>query len=134
MKRLVTVLAVLVLAVGCASMSDHDHLNAAALKSIGIERVAWLNNNVEGIPPGVNAVELKDMKAYIDSVNSAKGFANITYKYSGKFSTPQGEREGTLTVQRRVYFTKSDSGVWTPSGKAEELARNASWGQTRQAS
>ena len=133
MKRLVTVLAVL-LAAGCASMGDNDHLNTAALKAIGSERVAWLNNSVEGIPAGINAVELKDMRGYVDKVDSAKGFANITYKYTGKFSTPQGERDGTLTVQRRVYFTKSDSGVWTPSGKAEEIARNASWGQARQAS
>jgi hypothetical protein len=133
MKRLVTVLAVL-LAAGCASLKTNDELNLAALRSIGAERVAWLSNNTEGIPAGVNAVELKDMRAYVDSVDSAKGFANITYKYTGKFTTPQGERDGTLTVQRRVYFTKSDSGVWTPSGKAEEIARNASWGQTRQTS
>ena len=130
MKRLVTVVAVL-LAVGCASVGDSDHLNVAALKAIGTERVAWLSNTAEGIPPGINAVELRDMRGYVDSVNSAKGFANITYRYTGKFSTPQGDREGTLTVQRRVYFTRSDSGVWTPSGKAEELARNASWGQTK---
>jgi len=129
MKRLVTVLAV-VLAAGCASLADNDHLNNAALKAIGMERVAWLNNNTEGIPAGINAVELKEMRGYVDSVDSAKGVANITYKYTGKFSTPQGDRDGTLTVQRRVYFTKSDSGVWTPSGKAEEIARNASWGQT----
>jgi hypothetical protein len=133
MKRLVTVLAV-VLAVGCASVGNNDHLNAAALKAIGIERVAWLSNNTEGIPAGINAVELKDMRGYVDSVDSEKGYANITYKYTGKFSTPQGDRDGTLTVQRRIYFTKNDSGVWTPSGKAEELARNTSWGQTRQAS
>jgi len=133
MKRLVTVFAVL-LVVGCASMQSNDQLNAAALRSIGAERIAWLSNNNAGIPPGVNAVELKDMRAYVDGVNSAKGFANITYKYTGRFTTPQGERDGTLTVQRRVYFTKGDSGVWTPSGKAEELARNASWGQTKQTS
>ena len=130
MKRLVTVLAVL-LVVGCASLKNNDELNSAALRAIGNERVAWLSNNVEGIPQGVNAVELKDMRGYVDNVDSAKGFATITYKYTGKFSTPQGDRDGTLTVQRRVYFTRSDSGVWTPSGKAEELARNASWGQTK---
>ena len=133
MKRLVTVLAV-VLAAGCASLKTNDELNLAALRTIGAERVAWLSNNIEGIPPGINAVELKDMKGYVDNVDSAKGFANITTKYTGKFSTPQGERDGTLTVQRRVYYTKSDNGAWTPSGKAEELARNTSWGLTRQAS
>ena len=130
MKRLVTVLAVL-LAAGCASLKNNDELNLAALRAIGNEHVAWLSNNVEGIPPGINAVEMKDMRGYVDSVDSAKGYANITCKYTGKFSTPQGDRDGTLTVQRRVYFTRSDNGIWTPSGKAEELARNASWGQTR---
>ena len=133
MKRLVTVLAV-VLVVGCASLKTNDELNAAALRSIGAERVAWLSNNTDGIPPGINVVELKDMKAYVDSVDSAKGIANITYKYTGRFSTSEGERDGTLTVQRRVHFAKSDSGVWTATGKAEELARNTSWGQTKQAS
>ena len=131
MKRVMMVLAV-VLAVGCASMERGDKLQRAALQAIGAERVAWLSNS--GTVPNIGVVALKDMRAYIDSVDPATGTATITYRYNGKFSTPQGERDGTLTVQRRLHFTQSDSGVWSQSAPAEEIARNSSWSASRQAS
>jgi len=131
MKRVVTVLA-LVLAVGCASVQSGDQLKIAALRSIGAERVAWLTNNTA--PSGVDVVALKEMRAHIDNVDSSKGTATITYRYTGTFSTPQGQRDGTLTVQRRLHFTRSDNGEWAPTTQAEEIARNSSWSSGRQAS
>jgi len=132
MKRAVTILAV-VLAVGCATMDSGDKLKIAALQAIGAERVAWISNNTAA-QPSIGVVDLKDMRAYINSVDSANGTATVTYWYNGKFSTPQGERDGTLTVQRRLHFTRSDSGAWQQSAPAEEIARNSSWSAGRQAS
>ena len=133
MKRVVTILA-LVLAAGCASVQSGDQLKVAALRSIGAERVAWITNNTAAIPSGVDAVNLKEMRAYINNVDSSKGTATITYWYTGTFSTPQGQRDGTLTVQRRLHFTRSDNGEWTPTAQAEEIARNSTWSSGRQAS
>lgn len=136
MKRAVTVLA-LALAVGCASVQNFergDKLKVAALQAIGAERVAWLTNNKA--PSGVDAVDLKEMRAYIGkvTVDGSNGTATITYWYTGTFSTPQGQKDGTLTVQRRLHFTQSDNGTWTQSAPAEEIARNSSWSAGRQAS
>jgi len=133
MKRVVTVLA-LVLAAGCASLQSGDQLKVAALRAIGAERVAWLTNNTTEIPSGIDVVSLKQMRAYVDRVDSSNGTATITYWYTGTFSTPQGQRDGTLTVQRRLHFTRADSGTWSPSAPAEEIARNSSWSSGRQAS
>lgn len=130
MKRVVTVLAV-VLAVGCASVQNGDKLKVAALQAIGAERVAWITNNTAKIPSGVDVVNLKEMRAYIDNVDAANGTALITYRYIGTFSTPDGQKDGTLTVQRRLHFTRSDNGTWTPSAPAEEIARNSSWSSAR---
>ena len=132
MKRALTILAV-VLAVGCATMDSGDKLKVAALQAIGAERVAWISNNTAALP-NIGVVDLKEMRAYIDKVDSANGTATITYRYNGKFSTPQGERDGTLTVQRRLHFTRGDSGLWKQSAPAEEIARNSSWSAGRQAS
>ena len=131
MKTVATICA-LVFAFGCATVQNGDKLSNAALKAIGAERVAWLTNR--SVPTGIDAVNLKDVRAYIDGVNVNKGTATITYEYTGTFSTPQGQRDGTLTVQRIVHFTQSDNGVWTPNGQMEELARNSSWGSERSAS
>jgi len=132
MKRVMMLLAV-VLAVGCASIERGDKLQWAALQAIGAERVAWISNNTAAIP-NIGAVELKGMSAYIDKIDPSTGTVTISYRYDGKFSTPQGERDGTLTVQRRLHFARSDSGVWSQSAPAEEIARNSSWSSGRQAS
>ena len=139
MKRVVTVLA-LVLAVGCSTVQNIEHgdkLKSAALQAIGAERVAWLTKNTAALPSGLDSiVDLKSMRAHIDNVSAdgSNGTATITYSYTGTFSTPQGQRDGTLTVQRRLHFTRSDSGTWSQSAPAEEIARNSSWSSGRQAS
>jgi hypothetical protein len=131
MKRLVTICAV-VLAVGCATVQNGDRLHNAALQAIGAERVAWITDHKA--PVGTDAVNLKDVRAYVNRVDANKGTATITYEYTGTFSTPQGQKDGTLTVQRVMHFTKSDNGTWTPNGQMEEIARNASWSSERSAS
>ena len=131
MKRVVTILA-LVLAAGCASVQSGDQLRLAALRSIGAERVAWLTNNTP--PSGVDVVALKEMRSHINNIDSSKGTATITYWYTGTFSTPEGQRDGTLTVQRRLHFSRDDRGTWTQSAPAEEIARNSQWSSGRAAS
>ena len=131
MKRLVTICAV-VLAVGCATVQNGDRLRTAALQAIGAERVAWFTDHKA--PVGTDAVDLKNVRAYINDINANKGTATITYEYTGTFSTPQGQKDGTLTVRRVMHFTKSDSGAWTPNGQVEELARNSSWSSERSTS
>lgn len=131
MKRLIPI-AALVFAAACATVGSGDKLHNAALQAIGAERVAWLTNKT--VPVGTDAIDIRNVRAYVNSVNVEKGTAKITYEYTGTFSTPQGQKEGTLTVQRIMHFTKSDSGVWTPNGQIEEVARNSSWNSERTAS
>jgi hypothetical protein len=137
MKRAVMVVAML-LAVGCATRGGlvaGDSLKTAALRQIGSEQVAWLSHNTEKLPSGMDSVvSLKSMRAYIDDVNAATGIVTTTYWYTGTFSTPDGQKDGTLTVQRRLHFQRDDRGGWTQTGQAEEIARNSHWSTARSTS
>ena len=137
MKRAVTIFA-MVLAVGCAtykSIGAGDALRVAALRHIGGEQVAWLSHNTAALPSGMDSImTLKNMRAYIDDINAATGTVTTTYRYTGSFSTPTGQRDGTLTVQRRLHFSRDDRGNWTQSAPAEEIARNSQWSSGRAAS
>jgi hypothetical protein len=81
-----------------------------------------------------SVVTLKNMRAYIEDVNAATGTVTTTYWYTGTFSTPEGQRDGTLTVQRRLHFQRGDSGTWKQSAPSEEIARNAQWSAARSTS
>jgi hypothetical protein len=120
------------LAVGCASVSG-DGVRAAALKQIGAEQIAWSQN---AKPAGMDSVvALTNMNAHIDAVtltSPTEATVLATYKYTGRFSTESGEKAGTLTVQRRLHFTKSGT-EWTSSGTAEEVARTSTWSGSKQA-
>ncbi|MDQ6802492.1 MAG: hypothetical protein M3041_16880 [Acidobacteriota bacterium] len=137
MKRAVMVVAML-LAVGCATrggLGAGDALKTAALRQIGSEQVAWLSHNTSALPSGMDSVvSLKSMRAYIDDVNAATGIVTTTYRYTGTFSTSDGQRDGTLTVQRRLHFQRDDRGGWTQTGQAEEIARNSQWSNARRTS
>jgi hypothetical protein len=132
MKRLVTILGV-ILAAGCATyqrVESGGELRNAALRTVGLEQVAWLSKDTAALPRGMDSViELKKMRAHIDdiAIKGSEGLVTTTYRYTGTFSTPEGQREGTLTVQRRLHFTRGDRGTWTQSSPAEEIARNAQW-------
>jgi hypothetical protein len=137
MKRVVTLLAVLA-ALGCSSVrnvADGDSLRNAALRQIGAEQVAWLSHNSDALPRGMESVvRLKKMRAFIDDINSTNGTVTTTYWYTGTFETPEGNRDGTLTVQRRLHFQRDDSGNWKQSAPPEEIARNSQWSSGRAAS
>ena len=137
MKRAVIVVAML-LAVGCATrggLRNGDSLKTAALRQIGSEQVAWLSHNTSKLPSGMDSVVwLKSMRAYIDDVNAATGTVMTTYWYTGTFSTAEGQRDGTLTVQRRLHFQRDDRGGWSQSAPAEEIARNSQWSAARRTS
>jgi hypothetical protein len=136
MKRLMTILGVLMMA-GCASyqhLQSADALKIAALRAIGHEQVAWLSHDTAAVPAGMDSlVDLKKMQANVDDVAVAGSDGTVTtsYWYTGKFSTADGPREGTLTVQRRLHFRRDDRGAWTQSAPPEEIARNASWSSSR---
>jgi hypothetical protein len=135
MKRLVTILFIAL--AGCATFQGGDELRLATLRTFGAERVAWLANNSAALPSGMESVvALKNMQASIDNiaVNGSEGIVTTTWRYTGTFSTPQGQRDGTLTVQRRLHFTRGDRGTWTQSAAAEEIARNSSWSSGRSTS
>lgn len=129
MKRTVLILAAF-LVVGCSTyqrLQSGDMLRTAALQAIGAEQVAWLSQNRAALPSGMDSlVELKQMRAFIDDVrvNGSDGIVTATYKYTGTFSNEKGRNDGTLTVQRKLHFKQSDSGKWTQSAPAEEIARN----------
>jgi hypothetical protein len=137
MKHTVMVVAML-LALGCATrggLSAGDSLRTAALRQIGSEQVAWLSHNTSALPSGMDSVvSLKSMRAYIDDVNAATGTVTTTYRYAGTFSTAEGQKDGTLTVQRRLHFQRDDRGGWKQTGAAEEIARNSEWSATRRTS
>ena len=130
MKRAVTVFAILFV-VGCATYRDlgeGDRLKTAALKAIGREQVAWMKNDTAAVPAGMESlVSFKQMRAHIDRVSVADGTVTTTYWYKGTFTNDKGQRDGTLMVQRRLHFTRSDGGAWTPSAPAEEIARRADY-------
>ena len=134
MKKGIAVVGLLsVLAVGCASMSTGDGVRAAALKTIGAEQIAWQQN---ARPAGMESVvALTNMNAHIDGVtvtSPTDATVLATYKYTGRFATDSGEKTGTLTVQRKLRFSKSGS-EWTAAGAAEEVARTTSWSGSKQA-
>jgi hypothetical protein len=133
MKKALAVLVTCVLAVGCSSMgsmADSDGVRAAALAAAGQEQIAW-NQNAR--PSGMESVAtLTRMKVHVDSVNvesPTEATVLATYKYIGKFNTDGGEKQGTLTVQRKLQFTKNGA-AWTQNGTAQEVARSTSWSGT----
>jgi hypothetical protein len=129
MKRLTTILAVF-LTMGCATyqrMESGGDLRTAALQAIGAETVAWVSNNRGATPSGTESlVTYKSMRAFIEdiAVTGSDGTVTATYRYTGTFNRSDGQQEGTLTVQRRLHFKRSDTGKWTQSAPAEEIARN----------
>ena len=116
-----------ILAAGCATMSNGDDVRAAALRSVGAEQIAWTQN---AKPAGMESVvALTTMNAHIDNItvtSPSEATVLATYKYTGRFATDGGERTGTVTVQRKLHFTKSGS-VWNETGAREEIARSTSW-------
>jgi hypothetical protein len=123
-----------VLALGCASMNNGDDVRAATLKTIGAEQIAWTQN---AKPAGMDSVvALTNMNAHIDNItltSPSEATVLATYKYTGRFATDGGEKTGTLTVQRKLRFTKSGT-QWNEAGSAEEVARSSSWSNgTKQA-
>lgn len=127
MKKALAVLVTCVLAVGCATMGDSDGVRAAALAAAGQEQLAWNQNNK---PSGLDSVvELTKMKVHVDDINltsPTEATVLATYKYSGRFTTDSGEKKGTLTVQRKLQFSKNGA-AWSQNGTAQEVARSTSW-------
>ena len=115
------------LALGCATMNNGDDVREAALHFVGSEQIAWLRNEK---PAGMESViALTNMNAHVDSITLSsprEATAIATYKYTGRFSTEQGERTGTLTIRRKLHFTKTGS-EWKQSGTPEEIARRNNW-------
>lgn len=111
------------LALGCATMNNGDDVRQAALQLVGSEQIGWLHNEK---PVGMESViALTNMNAHVDRImlsSPTEATAVATYKYTGRFSTEQGERTGTLTIQRKLHFTRSGIG-WKQSGAPEEIAR-----------
>lgn len=83
-----------------------------------------------------SVVALTNMNAHIDNIaltSPTEATVLATYKYTGRFTADGGEKTGTLTVQRKLHFTKSGT-AWNESGTAEEVARSTSWSNgTKQA-
>ena len=128
MKKSIAVVGLTcILAAGCATMSSNDDVRAATLRSAGAEQIAWQQNTK---PAGMESVvALTTMNAHIDSVtltSPTEATVLATYRYTGRFATDGGERTGTVTVQRKLHFSKS-GGTWNEAGAREEIARSSSW-------
>jgi len=109
---------------------DKSQVRNAALQRVGLEQIAWNAHDRSAIPAGMESlVSLRRMTAHVDSVTleGTAASAVTSYRYDGKFSTPEGEKTGTLRVQRRLKFTKNSEGQWVQSAPPVEIARNASW-------
>lgn len=122
-------------AAGCATVGNADGVRIAALQSIGREQVAWVEKNPSAQPAGMDSLlALNSMRAHVDNISvtsPSEATALVSYRYDGRFRTDAGERTGTLTVQRRLHFTKNGSD-WTQTGATEEVARSSSWSNSSQ--
>ena len=138
MKTLIRAVAVVVMisAGGCRSYEglwDKSQVRNVALQRVGLEQIAWNSHDKSAIPAGMESlVSLTRMTAHVDSVTveGAAASAVTSYRYDGTFSTPEGEKTGTLRVQRRLQFRKISEGQWVQSAPPVEIARNASWKAT----
>ena len=126
----------IIAASGCASYDglwDKSQVRNAALQRVGLEQIAWNAHDKSAIPAGMESlVSLKRMTAHVDTVTleGTAASAVTSYRYDGTFSTPEGEKTGTLRVQRRLQFAKNSDGQWVQSAPPVEIARNASWKAT----
>jgi hypothetical protein len=138
MKTLIRVVAILgIISVsGCRTYTglwDKSEVRNAALQRVGLEQIAWNAHDRSAIPAGMESVvSLKRMTAHVDTVTleGTAASAVTSYRYDGTFSTPEGEKTGTLRVQRRLQFTKNSDGQWVQSAPPVEIARDASWKAT----
>jgi hypothetical protein len=116
-----------IIAAGCATMGSSDDVRAATLRTVGAEQIAWTQN---AKPAGMESVvALTNLNAHIDNItltSPSEATVLATYKYTGRFTTEGGEKTGTMTVQRKLHFTKGDR-TWTETGAPEEVARTTSW-------
>ena len=134
MKHSIALVAMTALVmVGCASYQgiyDRDAVRNAALQTVGLEQVAWTSHDTSKLPAGMESVvSLNRMSAHIGSIDVKGDSATVlaTYWYDGTFSTAQGERAGTMKLQRRLQFIRGSGGQWSQSAPPVEIARNASW-------
>jgi len=135
MKTLIRAAAIvaIVIATGCASYGglwDKSQVKYAALQRVGLEQIAWNAHDRSAIPAGMESlVSLNRMTAHVDSITVEGSVASAvtSYRYDGTFNTPEGQKTGTLRVQRRLQFTKNSEGQWVQSALPVEIARNASW-------
>jgi hypothetical protein len=135
MKTLIRAAAIvaIIAAGGCQSynaLGDRSQVRYAALQRVGLEQIAWNAHDRSAIPAGMESlVTLKRMTAHVDNitVEGTAGSVVTSYRYDGTFSTPEGEKTGTLRVQRRLQFKKNGDGTWVQSAPPVEIARNASW-------
>ncbi|HKO56124.1 MAG TPA: hypothetical protein VJ276_09610 [Thermoanaerobaculia bacterium] len=111
MKRMITQLALVALAVGCSSvgtMKDQDAVRNAALQNNAVQRMAWEKD----------AQQVKQVDIHIDSVevNGATASVITTQKLSngGQIST----------VKSKQQFRKVGT-AWQAEGSAEQLAADA---------
>jgi hypothetical protein len=130
--RAVAIMAVISV-IGCRSYEglwDKSQVRNVALQHVGLEQIAWNAHDKSALPSGMESlVSLTRMTAHVDSVNVEGTAASVvtSYRYDGTFSTPEGEKTGTLRVQRRLQFTKNSDGKWVQSAPPVEIARNSSW-------
>ena len=138
MKTLIRAVAIVAImaAGGCQTYDglwDKSQVRNAALQRVGLEQIAWNAHDRSAIPAGMESLmSLKRMSAHVDRVTleGTAASAVTSYRYDGTFSTPEGEKTGTLRVQRRLQFTKNNDGQWVQSAPPVEIARNASWKAT----
>jgi hypothetical protein len=120
-KTVLVLALALIAALSCATQDGATDVRAALLDSVTAEQVAWMQNGSR--PAGLESmIALTTITARVDSVAFAApndAIVHATYKYTGRFSTG---REGTLTMQRTLHFTKSrDQWVQTNLQGAESV-------------
>ena len=111
MKRMLTQLALVALAVGCSSvgtMKDQDAVRNAALQNNAVQRMAW---EKESQPT-------KQLDLHIDSVEVNGATASVV-------TTQKLSNGGQVSTVRSKQQFKKVGETWQAEGAAEQLADSA---------
>jgi uncharacterized protein YceK len=108
MKRMITQLALVALAVGCSSvgtMKDQDAVRNAALQNNAAQRMSWEKESQA----------VKQLDLHIDSVEVSGTTANVV-------TTQKLDKAGSVSVVKSKQQFKKVGETWQPEGAAEQLA------------
>ena len=140
MKRIVTQLAIVALAVGCSgigSMKDQDAVRRAVLQDSARQRVAWAKKDARlalgetadsaslaSVQQQMDSTEaVKQLTIHIDSIDVSGATAAVVSTQTLARVDASGQTH-TATVKQKQQYKKYGT-EWKPEGGAEQLTADA---------